>query len=96
VIFGSAGISSYIMIKEKNDYLVMVNGNQQQMTGNYRGTNRYVAAAINLSAGYEYKSGNRTRIRIEPYIQIPIKDIGVGYMPVTTAGLHAGITWDRK
>jgi hypothetical protein len=95
-LFSSAGISSYFLIKEKNNYVTMMNGNQDQMTGNYKNTNRYIAAAINLSAGYEYKTGNQNSIRLEPYIQIPIKGIGVGSMPVTSAGLHIGIIWNNK
>jgi translation initiation factor 2 beta subunit (eIF-2beta)/eIF-5 len=95
-LFSSVCISSYIMTKEKNNYQLIMNGNPGQMTGNYKSTNRYMAAAFTISAGYEHKTGKRSIIRLEPYIQIPIKGIGVGSMPVTSAGLHIGIIWNNK
>lgn len=96
LVFSAIGFSSYILTKEKNDYVTMRNGNLGQMTSNYKDVNRYIAATFNLSAGYEHKLGKRNSIRLEPYIQIPVKGIGVGSMPVTSAGLHIGIFWDKK
>ena len=95
-LFSSIGVSSYIMTKEKNNYHAMMNGAPQQMTGSYKNRNRYVAAAVNLSAGYEYKPGYKNTIRIEPYIQIPIRGIGVGSIPITSAGVHIGVIWNNK
>lgn len=95
-VFSTAGISSYLLTKESNDYLTLVNGNQQSMEGNYQNGTKYFAAAINLSIGYSYRIGNQTSIRVEPHVQIPLRGIGVGYMPVTSAGLHIGIIWNRK
>jgi hypothetical protein len=95
-IFSSAGISSYIMIRERNYYHALFNGTEENMSGSYKDMTHYAAAAINLSAGYEQRTGKQNSIRIEPYIQIPIRGIGVGTMPVTSAGLRIGILWDHK
>jgi len=91
-IFSAAGISSYLMTGEKNDYLLIINGSRQSMTSAYKEASRYFAAAADLSIGYEKKIRNRTTIRIEPYIQIPLKGIGVGTMPVMSTGIHAGVS----
>lgn len=89
-VFISTGISSYLMTKEENDYLTMMNGSEQSMIGAYKDNARYIAVMANIGAEYNYKIGKHTLIRIEPYIQIPLKGIGIGSMPVMTTGLHVG------
>ncbi|MGI8950507.1 MAG: outer membrane beta-barrel protein [Chitinophagaceae bacterium] len=91
-IFSSAGITSYVMTGEKNNYLTSLNGFRNTMNGSYRNVSKYFAAAVTVSAGYENKIGKSTNIRVEPYLQIPLKGFGIGSLPVTTAGLHIGIT----
>jgi hypothetical protein len=88
----STGFSSYLMTKEENDYQAMMNGSEQSMVGSYKNNKRYIAVAANISAEYNYKTGKHTRLRIEPYIQIPLKGIGIGSMPVMTTGLHFGFS----
>ena len=61
------------------------------MTGSYKNVTKYFAATVDISAGYENKIGKFTSMRIEPYLQIPLKGIGVGSMPVMSAGLHVSI-----
>lgn len=89
--FSTAGLNSYIMKKENYDYT----------TNDYPGWSRKVSynnssnnlfSILQLSAGYEYKLGKIGRIRIEPYLNIPLKGVGIGSMPISSAGLHLGIT----
>ena len=91
-LFISAGITSYINTNEKNNYLVFLNGSQQSMTNSYKNKSRSLAATFDISAGYEHKIGKSNRIRIEPYLQIPLKGMGVGSMPMMTSGFRIGIT----
>ena len=88
--FGTAGLSTYILTKESNNYRAIINGSQQKLTGNYSNNGNYYNAAVNISAGYEYKT-RKAIIRLEPYIQVPLKGIGVGSMPVLSTGVHVGI-----
>ncbi|MDP4264937.1 MAG: hypothetical protein Q8941_20585 [Bacteroidota bacterium] len=91
-LFLTAGLSSYIIISEKNNYRVLMNGVEQNMNASYKYTTGYFAAAMNISAGFENKIGKLTGLRIEPYLQIPLKGIGVGVMPVMSTGIHFFIT----
>jgi hypothetical protein len=90
--FASAGVSSYILTHEKNNYQAMLNGIQEELAGNYQNSQKYFGAAVNMSVGYTVVAGKKALFRIEPYIKIPLKGIGVGSLPVFSAGLHAGIT----
>ena len=89
--FLSAGVSSYLMTSEENSYDAMMNGAPEKMLGSYKEKSRYMAVMANIGAEYNYSIGNRTSLRIEPYLQIPLKGIGMGSMPVMTTGLHIGL-----
>ena len=77
---------------DKNNYLVSMNGSQQTMISSYKNKSRSLAASFDISAGYEHKIGKSNYMRIEPYIQIPLKGMGVGSMPMISSGLRIGIT----
>jgi hypothetical protein len=89
--FISGGISSYILTNENNQYQASLNGNAETLNAHYSNNKKYVNATVNLSAGYEWKIGKKTGFRIEPYVQIPLKGIGVGSLPVFSTGVHLGI-----
>jgi hypothetical protein len=89
-VFLSTGISSYLMTKEENDYLAMMNGSEQSMVGLYKENKRYVAVTANIGADFNFYIGKHTHLRIEPYLQIPLQGIGIGSMPVMTTGIHLG------
>ena len=91
-IFVSAGISSYILTKEANEYLAVVNGTRQNMSGNYTKSSNYYTASANFSAGYEYHTGNGINVRVAPYLQIPMANFGVGSLPILSTGINLGIS----
>lgn len=86
--YGKAGVSSYLVTKEKNNYKAMVSGQEQEINSTYNNNKFYSAAEIRLGAGYEKKLNKKLNIRVEPYIQIPLKGIGIGALPVTSTGLQ--------
>ncbi len=91
VLFFTGGVSSYIMTKEENHYNVSLNGNDQQMTGVYKKNSYEFPAVVNLSVGYQKNVSKNFDIRLEPFLKIPLQGIGVGNLPVTSAGLQLGI-----
>jgi hypothetical protein len=91
-LYGKAGVSSYIMTKESNRYQAVVSGQQQEINNTYKTTHSYLASDIRISAGYQHTAGKKINIRVEPYIQIPLKGIGVGTIPVTSTGLQLVLT----
>ncbi|QEC68892.1 porin family protein [Panacibacter ginsenosidivorans] len=91
-VYASAGISSYILVNEKNNYTTSINGNTGNMHSNYTNTSGYFAGAFNISAGYAHSVGKNNTIRFEPYVTIPAKGIGIGSLPVSTSGVHVFFT----
>jgi len=84
--FASAGLSSYLNMKEKYSF-----SNYPNVDKSYNGPSN-IFSIMQLSAGYEYALGEKTKIRIEPYIKIPLAGVGTGSMPISSAGIYLGIT----
>jgi len=90
--FASAGFSSYLMHKEYYNYDYVVNDTTHQGGYPYYNASRNWFSILNLSAGYELKTGSKTNFRIEPYYKIPITGVGVGSMPLSSAGINISIS----
>lgn len=89
----AAGLSSYIMKKEKYDYLISYNNGQPYPhTSTYSESSTKFLAVANLSIGYDRTLKHDLTLRIEPYIKIPLKGVGVGSVLITSTGLNIGIT----
>lgn len=87
-----AGFSSFVLTKEKNNYDAMVGTQPQEIVSLYQTNRTYLAAAVRLSGGYQIGMRKGVDFRIEPYLQVPTRGIGVGFMPLSTAGLQILLT----
>ena len=87
-LYAKAGVSSYIMTKESNKYQAVVSGQQQEINSTYKTDHGYLASDVRISAGYQHTISKKINMRIEPYIQIPLKGIGIGALQVTTTGVQ--------
>jgi hypothetical protein len=47
---------------------------------------------VHLSGGYEQLLKNKSRIRLEPYIKIPLRKVGMGSVPVFSVGLNVSVS----
>lgn len=92
VFYGKAGVSTYLMTKESNAYKSVVSGQPQDINSTYKNTSFYPAAQLNIGAGYQQPLGKKINIRVEPYIQIPLRGMGLGSLPVTTTGVQLILT----
>lgn len=90
-LFISTGISANICLRERNNYLTEMNGLQEYHIGLYKDVLYCPISLISISAGYEYGLGKSRTLRLEPYIKIPLKKVGMGSMPVFSTGINVGI-----
>jgi hypothetical protein len=92
-LFATAGLSSYYMRRENYDYEYMQNnqpGGHNYLSYENETKNWFSVASISL--GYAHKLGAIGSIRVEPYLKLPIKKLGVGNMPIMSTGLNIGLT----
>jgi hypothetical protein len=92
--FASAGSSSYFMKEESYDYTYYytATGQEVKRSRSYYSDSRHLFAAAQLSGGYSRRLGKAVELRIEPYLKLPLRKVGYYKLPLTSFGVHAGIT----
>ena len=90
--FITGGMSSYLM-KQQN-YTALVSNSSTQWPASFSSdqSSNYFFSIIQLSGGYEFAINGNNKIRIEPYVKIPLQGIGIGSLPISSAGIYLGIT----
>jgi hypothetical protein len=91
-LFVTAGMSSYFLKREAYSVSYDLNGTQYSEYNTYANVSRHWLSVANLSLGYSYKLGSIGSIRLEPYLKLPLRDLGVGNMRVMSTGLNVGFT----
>ncbi|MFN2457366.1 MAG: outer membrane beta-barrel protein [Chitinophagaceae bacterium] len=91
--YALTGFSSYLMQKEEYDYEyerynVLYNSNKY-----YRNASQHWFSVVNLGVGYERQLGRSAKIRFEPYIKLPLREMGVGSLPLSSTGMYVGVTY---
>src|SRR5206468_8677376 len=91
--FSTAGVSSYLMKLEDYEYNYTVGSSQPY--GSYKtfknSTNNWLSI-LHFSVGYSKQIGKIGTLRAEPYFKIPLKGLGVGQLPISSAGINIGFT----
>jgi hypothetical protein len=90
-LYVSGGISTYIVTTEKNKYEATYNGIAEKLFGNYKENKIHFPAVISFGVNYEYAIGKNIKIRLAPYLKIPVNGMGVGNLPVASTGISMGI-----
>lgn len=90
-IYVSGGMSAYLIMKENNHYNVTMNGFPEKMDGTYKKNIFLLPATLNLSVGGEKQINSTFSLTGEIYFRHPLKGIGIGELPVTSAGVQIGL-----
>lgn len=89
-LFTTVGLSSYIVNKEAYEYEEEVNGVLQEGNVIYTNNTSNFFASINCSIGYQYNFGKFGNLRIEPYLNLPLKGIGISKEKLISRGIYFG------
>jgi hypothetical protein len=92
-LFALAGASSYLVQKENYDYQYSRYNNLYSSNKSYSQASNELFNIINLGAGFEKRVGKTTALRIEPYVKLPVKGMGIGDMRLTSAGILVGVRY---
>jgi hypothetical protein len=86
-----AGISSYTMLQE--NYRFIYENNYQRGPRRYdlESQNKHFPGVANLSLSYQRKLSDQVKIAFDPYIKLPLTDIGYGNVRLRSAGINIGI-----
>ncbi|WP_428330856.1 hypothetical protein [Mucilaginibacter sp.] len=88
------GLSSYIMLHENYKF----NYEYANTTGpvNYivPNSNKYFFGVLNLNATYQHQVNSKVGISIQPYVKLPLTNIGYSQVKLQTTGVAIGLTWN--
>jgi len=91
--FVAAGASSYLMQKEDYHYEYERYGVTYYSNKTYKASSKNWFSVANISGGYIREMAGGLNIRVEPYLKLPIKGMGIGSLPITSAGIQVGVTY---
>ena len=92
-LFFTGGLSSYIMKKESYWYHADYNMMRvYDTTKSYRNSGSNLFSVVNFSIGYQLNLNKNSALRIEPYLRVPLRGIGIANMPITSTGISIGFT----
>lgn len=90
--FATTGLSSYFMKQESYQYAYEHNGQPGEFYASYKNEAKNWMSIANFSVGYSYQLGRLGALRVEPYLKLPLKELGIGNLPVMSTGLNVGFT----
>ncbi len=91
-LYGSAGLSSYIMKKEDYNYTFDNYFGRYTYPYSYTG-NKHLFAGANLSVGIEKRINNKFYLQAAPIVTIPIKGVGYGTVKLFSTSFNFGIKY---
>jgi hypothetical protein len=88
------GLSSYIMLHESYKF----NYANSYITGptNYTvpNSNKYFFGVLNLNATYQRQLNSKVGITLQPYLKLPLSNIGYSQVRLQTTGVAVGLSWN--
>ena len=92
--FATAGVSSYIMKEEDYEYVYYYGNSGTSSTHykSYKNSSKNFFSVLQVTGGYTHRIGKIGDLRIEPYLKVPVAQMGYGKLHLLSTGLHIGIT----
>lgn len=92
--FVSSGVTTYIMQKETYDYVYADPTNQWIKFRSFSAkTGRYNFSTMNLSVGYERPIGRRFAWQLEPFLKVPLKEVGYFKINLLSTGAFLSLRY---
>lgn len=93
-LFATIGLSSYLVNKEYYEFEEEINGVLSDGSVLYTNNTHTLFATTNFSLGYQFWVGKIGSLRIEPYLNLPLKGIGKSQEPIISRGVYLGWIYD--
>jgi len=88
------GLSSYIMLHESYNYYYADPTTKGPLAFTPPGTGKYFFGIMNLQATYQRQVNSKMGLTIQPYMKLPLTNIGYSQVRLQTAGVAVGVNWN--
>lgn len=85
--FVSTGLSSYFMKNEDYNIAYERYATSYIKDYSYDNSSKDWFSILNVSVGYN-TSFKKTNVSIAPYLKLPVKNVGIGRLPISSTGIH--------
>jgi hypothetical protein len=91
-LYTSLGITNYKMMNEKYEYWYENDADPNLKWRKWEGSSGFFGAGVvNLSLGLERKLTNFLSVQVEPFVKIPVKNVGFGNVKLFTTGIFLNL-----
>ncbi|SMO56140.1 PorT family protein [Solitalea koreensis] len=90
----TAGLSSYLMLKENYNFVYDYPNPSYPQSYEIRNKNQHWLGVVNLQASYERKINSNVGIGIQPFVKIPIENIGYSQVKLKTVGVAVNLNFN--
>ncbi|MFB9843036.1 porin family protein [Mucilaginibacter ginsenosidivorans] len=89
-----SGLSSYIILRE--DYKFNYAGAYAYGPAGYSviNKNRNILGVLNLDATYDHQINSKFGISFQPYLKLPLSNVGASQAKLQSAGVAVGLSWN--
>ena len=91
----SAGMSSYLMLREEYYYNYDY-GSYGPRKYEIKNRNKHYLGVINLGVGYRKDLNKNLSIGVNPYFKLPVTDIGYGNVKLESAGITTSLNFNLR
>ena len=88
------GLSSYIMLQQDYNFVYSSSSGIAPRDYSVPNTSSYLFKILNLNATYERQISSKAGITIQPYLKLPLADIGYSQVKLQTTGIAVGLSWN--
>lgn len=92
VSFGT-GLSSYIMLQQDYTFVYASSSGVSPRDYSVPNSSSYLFKILNFNATYERQISSKAGLTIQPYLKLPLADIGYSQVKLQSAGIAVGLTW---
>jgi hypothetical protein len=94
--FASIGLSSYLMSKENYTYYPNADNKAIRYTSKVENENNEWFKVLNLSVGLQRPLTKSVFIQVEPFVKVPLGEMGAGNIAISSIGLFLNFKYQPK
>jgi hypothetical protein len=88
------GLSSYIMVHQGFTFNYSEPNTAGPTYYNAPGVGKYYFGILNLNATYQRQLNSRVGFSLQPYIKLPLSNVGYSQVRLQSTGIAAGLSWN--
>lgn len=89
-----SGISSYIMLREDYRFTYDEQDSNNPLAYHVTNENKHWLSVLNFQANFQQRLNSRLSIGLQPYMKIPLSNIGFAGVKLQSLGMAANLSWN--